>query len=35
VNRLVPTTNGPPVPQSAFAAAYDSITARVAQSVNK
>jgi hypothetical protein len=35
VNRLVPTTNGPAVPQSAFAAAYDSMTARVAQAVNK
>jgi hypothetical protein len=32
---LEPTTNGPAVPQSAFASAYDSITGRVAQAVNK
>jgi hypothetical protein len=35
VNRLVPVTNGPAVPQADFAAAYDSITQRVAQAANR
>ncbi len=35
VDRLVPVTNGPAVPQADFAAAYDSITQRVAQAANR
>lgn len=35
VNRLVPFTNGPPVPQSTFAQAYDSITARLASALHR
>ena len=33
--RLEPTTNGPAVPQSAFASAYDAVAGRVAAAVNK
>jgi len=33
--QLVPTTAGPPVPQAAFASAYDSITARVAKAATR
>ena len=32
--RLVPTTNGPAVPQSAFASAYDAVSDRLSQAVN-
>jgi hypothetical protein len=32
---LAPTTNGPPVPQTDFAMAYDSITARISQDLGK
>ncbi len=34
-NRLMPTTDGPAVPQSAFASAYDAVTGRLALAVNK
>ncbi len=33
--RLTPMTNGPAVPQSAFASAYDGVTGRLALAVNK
>ncbi len=33
--RLVPSTNGPPVPQSVFAQAYDSITSRLAATIRR
>ena len=33
--RLEPTTNGPAVPQAAFAPAYDAVTGRVAQAADK
>jgi hypothetical protein len=31
----MPTTDGPAVPQSAFASAYDAVTGRLALAVNK
>lgn len=34
-SRLEPTTNGPAVPQAAFASAYDAVSGRVAQALNK
>ncbi len=34
-SRLMPTTDGPAVPQSAFASAYDAVTGRLALAVNK
>ena len=33
--RLVPSTNGPPVPQSTFAQAYNAITARLASTLRR
>ncbi|MGD0391703.1 MAG: hypothetical protein ABSC41_03585 [Acidimicrobiales bacterium] len=34
-SRLMPMTDGPAVPQSAFASAYDAVTGRLALAVNK